>query len=70
MPSHGALSKAGKVRSMTGVAEKKKSKRNHNPRVSNRKEYRRRVVLGRNAGRYGTQGGQYDPTARRYRRRR
>jgi len=51
MPSHGALSKAGKVRSMTGPPEKKKSKRNHNPKVSNRKKYRRRVVLGRNAGR-------------------
>lgn len=69
MPSHGALSKAGKVRSMTGLPEKKKSRRNHSPKMSNRRAYRRRVVLGRNAGRYGTQGGQYDPFSRRRRRR-
>jgi ribosomal protein S30 len=61
MPSHGALSKAGKVRSMTGVPDREKSRSTPNPRVNNRKAYRRRILLGRNAGRYGTQGGQYNP---------
>jgi len=70
MPSHGALSKAGKVRSITGKPENGESAPSPFPRVSNRKAYRRRIVLERNAGRYGAQGGQYDPSKRRRGRRR
>ena len=70
MPSHGALSKAGKVRSITGKPKNGDSKPSPNPRVNNRKAYRRRIILGRNAGRFGTQGGQYDPSRRRKGRRR
>jgi len=69
-PSHGALSKAGKVRSITGEPNNEGSTPSPNPRVSNRKAYRRRIILGRNAGRFGAQGGQYDPSRRRRGRRR
>ncbi|MCK4425051.1 30S ribosomal protein S30e [Candidatus Bathyarchaeota archaeon] len=62
MPSHGALSKAGKVRSMTPKIESKK-RRSSIPRVSNRKLYYKRFVLDRNSG-------QYKPNDRRRRRRR
>jgi len=69
MPSHGALSKAGKVRSITGNPDGE-STPSHGPRVGNRKAYRRRIILGRNAGRFGAQGGQFDPFRRRRGRRR
>jgi small subunit ribosomal protein S30e len=55
MPSHGALSKAGKVRSTTPKIEKDVSKPSPNPRVNNRNKYDRRIILERNAGRSVTQ---------------
>jgi small subunit ribosomal protein S30e len=64
MPSHGALSKAGKVRSTTPKIEKDKSRPSPNPRVNNRSKYDRRIILERNKGRSGTQGGQYIPNTR------
>jgi len=69
MPTHGSLSKAGKVRSISG-SKKDKSKPRFNPRVENRRKYNSRIVLERNAARGGTQGGQYKFGQRRYRRRR
>lgn len=51
MPSHGALSKAGKVRSITPKIESKK-RSSSIPRVSNRKLYHKRFILGRNNGQY------------------
>jgi small subunit ribosomal protein S30e len=64
VPSHGALSKAGKVRSRTPKIEKTKSNSTPGPRVNNRSKHQRRIILDRNVGRYGTQGGQYDFYAR------
>ena len=64
MPSHGALSKAGKVRLITPKIEKTESSSTPGPRVNNRSKHRKRIILDRNAGRYGTQGGQYDSYAR------
>ena len=62
MPSHGALSKAGKVRAMPPDIESRK--RNSSiPRVTKRRLYHTRVVLGRDSG-------QYTPGRRRRRRRR
>ncbi|NIO38366.1 30S ribosomal protein S30e [Candidatus Bathyarchaeota archaeon] len=51
MPSHGALSKAGKVRSITPTVESKEN-RSPCPRVNNRRFYNRRIILGRNKSRY------------------
>ncbi|MFQ6081698.1 MAG: 30S ribosomal protein S30e [Candidatus Bathyarchaeia archaeon] len=62
MPSHGALSKAGKVRSITPKMESKK-RSSSIPRVSKRKSYNKRVILQRG-------NGQYKPGRRRRRRRR
>jgi len=58
VPSHGALSKSGKVRSITPKIESKK-RSSSGPRVNNRKSYHKRLVLGRN--------GQYTPDYRRRR---
>jgi len=69
MPTHGSLSKAGKVRSITG-SKKDKSKPMLNPRVTNRRKYNSRIILERNAHRGGVQGGQYKLGQRRYRSRR
>lgn len=44
MPSHGSLTKAGKVRSQTPKIPPK-PKKNLAPRLRNRREYVRRVVL-------------------------
>jgi len=62
VPSHGSLSKAGKIRAITPKVE---AKERHSaiPRVSNSKKYYKRFVLDR-----GT--GQYKPHRRRRRRRR
>ena len=49
MPTHGALSKAGKVRSQTPNIEATKKKRPF-PRVRNKKNYSKRVLLERKAG--------------------
>ncbi len=44
MPSHGSLTKAGKVRSQTPKIPPKQ-KKNLAPRLRNRREYIRRIVL-------------------------
>ncbi|MQY61969.1 30S ribosomal protein S30e [archaeon] len=62
MPSHGSLSKAGKVRSITPKVEAKE-RHSSAPRVDNRSSYYKRFVLGRDSG-------QYTPGKRRRRRRR
>jgi len=61
VPSHGSLSKAGKVRSITPKSE---GKERHSavPRVSNSAKYYKRFVLDRG-------NGQYKPHRRRRRRR-
>jgi len=62
MPTHGALSKAGKVRALAG-SRKDRSKPKPNPRVKNKRKYNNRVILQRGVG-------QYEPGRRRYRGRR
>ncbi|MDH5374240.1 MAG: 30S ribosomal protein S30e [Candidatus Bathyarchaeota archaeon] len=49
MPTHGALSKAGKVRSQTPKTQSTPKKR-PNPRSRNRRNYEKRVVLQRTPG--------------------
>lgn len=44
MPSHGSLTKAGKVRSQTPKIPPKQ-KRNLSPKLRNRREYIRRIIL-------------------------
>ncbi len=44
MPSHGSLTKAGKVRSQTPKIPPKQ-KKNLSPKLRNRREYIRRIVL-------------------------
>jgi small subunit ribosomal protein S30e len=61
MPSHGSLSKAGKVRSTTPKIDGKE-RRSHVPRIDNRNSYYRRFVLSR-------ESGQYAPGRRRRKRR-
>ncbi|MDH5690440.1 MAG: 30S ribosomal protein S30e [Candidatus Bathyarchaeota archaeon] len=62
MPSHGSLSKAGKVRSITPKIEAKE-RHSSAPRVNNRSSYYKRFILSR-------ESGQYKPGNRRRRRRR
>ena len=51
MPTHGSLSKAGKVRSQTPKIES--IKRNSPiPRIRNRRTYEKRVLLNRNIGQF------------------
>jgi small subunit ribosomal protein S30e len=52
VPTHGSLSKAGKVRMQTPKIEKAKDKSSSGPKVSNRKLYHDRVILGRNIGQF------------------
>ena len=52
MPTHGALSKAGKVRMQTPKIERQKEKSSSGPKVSNRKLYHNRVELARNIGQF------------------
>ncbi len=60
MPTHGSLSKAGKVRSQTPKIESIR-KSSSIPRVRNRRTYEKRIILGRNVG-------QFRPDRRRRRR--
>ncbi|MDH5783773.1 MAG: 30S ribosomal protein S30e [Candidatus Bathyarchaeota archaeon] len=69
MPTHGSLTKAGKVRSLSG-SKKDRSKPRLNPRVKNKRKYNNRIILQRNAHRGETQGGQYEPSQPTYPRRR
>jgi small subunit ribosomal protein S30e len=52
VPTHGALSKAGKVRMQTPKMETTTKKSSGGPRVNNRKLYHKRVELGRNIGQF------------------
>jgi len=52
VPTHGALSKAGKVRMQTPKIEPQKEKSSSGPRISNRKLYHNRVELCRNIGQF------------------
>ena len=49
MPTHGALSKAGKVRSQTPKIQAT-SKKGFGPRVKNRRNYEKRLMLQRKPG--------------------
>ena len=60
MPTHGSLSKAGKVRSQTPKIEPRE-RINPMPRSRNRRVYEKRVILGRELG-------QFRPDSRRRRR--
>ncbi|MDH5441944.1 MAG: 30S ribosomal protein S30e [Candidatus Bathyarchaeota archaeon] len=51
MPTHGSLSKAGKVRSQTPKMETSERSRPI-PRVRYRRAYEKRVILGRNVGQF------------------
>ncbi|MCW4027641.1 MAG: 30S ribosomal protein S30e [Candidatus Bathyarchaeota archaeon] len=62
MPTHGSLSKAGKVRSQTPRIESVK-RSNPIPRIRNRRAYEKRIILRRDIG-------QFRPDRRRRRRRR
>lgn len=48
MPSHGSLTKAGKVRNQTPKIQPKE-KHKEVPRVRNRKEYEKRILKATNA---------------------
>ncbi len=52
MPTHGSLSKAGKVRMQTPKIDQTTKNRNESPRVKNRKLYHNRVELCRNIGQF------------------
>jgi small subunit ribosomal protein S30e len=49
MPTHGALSKAGKVRSQTPKIQSQE-KAKLNPKTRSRRNYEKRIVLQRKAG--------------------
>ena len=49
MPTHGSLTKAGKVRGQTPKLEAKK-RISLNPRVKGKRAYRNRVIFERNPG--------------------
>lgn len=51
MPTHGSLSKAGKVRSQTPKVESVR-RRSLIPRIRNRRAYEKRFILGRNVGQF------------------
>jgi len=51
MPSHGSLSKAGKVRSVTPKLEARE-RHSSAPRVDNRSSYYKRFILNRDSGQY------------------
>ena len=52
MPTHGSLSKAGKVRMQTPKIDHTAKNRTDGPRVKNRKLYHNRVELCRNIGQF------------------
>jgi small subunit ribosomal protein S30e len=49
MPTHGSLTKAGKVRSQTPKIEGR-TKKSQNPRINARRTYEKRVITGRKSG--------------------
>ena len=60
MPTHGSLSKAGKVRSLSG-SKKDRSKPRLNPRVKNKRKYSNRIILQRNAHQEGLKAVNMNP---------
>lgn len=56
MPTHGSLSKAGKVRSQTPKIESTKTG-GPIPRIRYRRAYEKRVLLGRNIGQFKPRQG-------------
>jgi ribosomal protein S30 len=52
VPTHGALSKAGKFRMQTPKTESTAKESSAGPRVNNRKLYHKRVELCRNIGQF------------------
>jgi len=52
MPTHGSLSKAGKVRSQTPKMTST-PKKNRIPKLRSRRNYEKRIILQRNAGQNG-----------------
>ena len=52
MPTHGSLSKAGKVRMQTPKVDQTAKKVSSGPGVKNRKLYHNRIELGRNIGQF------------------
>jgi small subunit ribosomal protein S30e len=52
VPTHGSLSKAGKVRMQTPKTEPTVKKSSAGPRVNSRKLYHKRVELCRNIGQF------------------
>jgi ribosomal protein S30 len=52
VPTHGALSKAGKVRMQTPKIDVTSKNSSSGPRVNNRKLYHNRVELCRNIGQF------------------
>jgi small subunit ribosomal protein S30e len=56
VPTHGSLSKAGKVRMQTPKTEPTAKKSSKGPRVNNRKLYHKRVELCRNIGQFKMDG--------------
>jgi len=49
MPTHGSLTKAGKVRSQTPKIEGR-IRKSLNPRMKSRRTYEKRVITGRKSG--------------------
>jgi small subunit ribosomal protein S30e len=49
MPTHGSVTKAGKVRSQTPIVEGKE-RTSPSPKKRNRKNYRKRFILKKNPG--------------------
>ncbi|MEM2111338.1 MAG: 30S ribosomal protein S30e [Candidatus Bathyarchaeia archaeon] len=56
MPTHGSLSKAGKVRSQTPKIEPRERTK-PSPRIRNRRVYEKRVILERKLGQFRPEGG-------------
>jgi small subunit ribosomal protein S30e len=52
VPTHGSLSKAGKVRMQTPKIDHTVKKNTAGPRINNRKLYHKRVELCRNIGQF------------------
>jgi small subunit ribosomal protein S30e len=51
LPTHGSLSKAGKVRSQNPRSNLKPKKKS-SPKIHKKKAYLKQIILGRNIGQY------------------
>ncbi|UCE43446.1 MAG: 30S ribosomal protein S30e [Candidatus Bathyarchaeota archaeon] len=57
MPTHGSLSKAGKVRTQTAKMQiEGRTRKSKMPRVGLRRKYEKRIILQRNPGQSWKQG--------------